>query len=68
MGSGKEGITFCTGGFRTASLVSLGPVKEFKSLNASDRCLWRQMPEDGQYESTLFAVCHFQLHACAFST
>lgn len=36
MRSGKEGSTVCTGGFSTTSLVSSGPVKEFKSLNASD--------------------------------
>ena len=36
MRSGKEDSSFCTGGFRTTSLVSPGPVKESKSLNASD--------------------------------
>lgn len=59
MRSGKEDSTFCTGGFGTMPLFSPGPVKEFKSLNASDRCLRRQMSEDRQYGSTLFAVCHF---------
>lgn len=62
MGSGKEDIAYCMGGFRSTPLASPSPVKEHEFLNNAVRYICGQLPEVRQYEGTLLAVCHFHYH------